>query len=122
VWHHKLLFNTRYQVLCDDQDFSKKIWEILESKYLTESIENHLHLKRRFYIFQLKRGISIGEHMKNYTKLLADLANVDVMIDEEDKALILLSSLPNDYEIFILTLIKVNNLLAIMSFFCSCKT
>ena len=43
--------------------------------------------------------------MNNYTKLLADLVNVDVVIEEEDKALILLNSLPDEeYETFILTL------------------
>ena len=45
--------------------------------------------------------------MNNYTKLLADLANVDVAIEEEDKALILLSSFyDEDYETFFLTLIN----------------
>ena len=45
--------------------------------------------------------------MNNYTKLLTDLVNVDVKIEEEDKALILLNSLPEEeYEIFILTLIN----------------
>jgi len=40
-------------------------------------------------------------------KALADLANVDVVIDEKDKALILLSSLPDKgYETFVLTLIN----------------
>ena len=43
--------------------------------------------------------------MNNYTKLPADLANVDVVI--EDKVLILLSSLSDeDYETFVLTLIN----------------
>jgi len=46
--------------------------------------------------------------MNNYTKLLIDLLNVDVAIEEEDKVLILLNSLPNEeYETFILTLINV---------------
>jgi len=45
--------------------------------------------------------------MNNYMKFLADLANVDLVIEEEDKVLILLSSLLNeDYETFILTLIN----------------
>jgi len=45
--------------------------------------------------------------MNNYTKLLADLVNVDVAIEEEDNALILLSSLPDEeYETFVLTLIN----------------
>jgi len=72
---------------------ARKIWEILESKYLIKNIENRLHLKRRIFHFQLEKRILIDEHMNNFTKLLADLANMDVVI--EDKALILLSSLPD---------------------------
>ena len=34
--------------------------------------------------------------MNNYIKLLTDLVNVDVKIDEEDKAMILLNSLPDE--------------------------
>ena len=46
-------------------------------------------------------------HMNHYTKLLTDLANVDVMIEDEDKALLLLSSLSDEeYETFVLTLIN----------------
>jgi len=74
---------------------------------LTKSIENCLHLKRRLYRFQLKNKISIGEKMNNYTKLLTNLTNMDEMIKDEDKALILLSSLPDEkYETFVLTLIN----------------
>jgi len=55
----------------------------------------------------MKRGCSIDEHMTSYTKLLTDLVNVDVEIDEEDKAVILLNSLPREeYETFTLTLIN----------------
>ena len=55
----------------------------------------------------MKKGLSIDEHMNNYTKLLTDLVNVDVKIDEEDKAVILLNSLPEEeYETFTLTLIN----------------
>jgi len=84
---------------------ARKIWEILESKYLTKSIENCLHLKR-LYRFQLKKGISIGEHMNEYTASCR-FGYVDVVIEEEVKALILLSSLADeDYEIFVITLIN----------------
>jgi len=46
-----------------------------------------LHLKRRLYRLQLKE-IFIGDHMNNYTNLLPDLANVDEVIKDQDKALI----------------------------------
>jgi len=84
----------KYHVITET--FAKRIWEILESKYLTKSVKNCLHLKRRLYRFQLKKKISIGEHMNNYTNFLVDLAYVDEMIKNEDKTLILLSSLPGD--------------------------
>jgi len=94
----------KYHVM--NETFARKIWKILEIKYLTKSIENRLHLKRRLYRFHLKEGIFIGENMNNYKKLLADLTNMDGMIKDEDKALILFSSLPDEeYETFILTLI-----------------
>jgi len=64
-------------------------------------------LKRRLYHFQMKRGLSIDEHMNNYTKLLTDLVNMDVKINEEDKAIIFLKSLPDkEYEPFTFTLIN----------------
>ena len=55
----------------------------------------------------MKREISVDEHMNSYTNFLTDLVNVDVKIDEEDKAVILLNSLPEEeYETFTLTLIN----------------
>ena len=94
----------KYHVLYETS--ARKMWDILKKKYLTKSIESRLHLKRRFYRFQLKRGLFIDVHM-NYTKLLTDLVNVDVSIEEEDKTLILINVLPDEeYETFTLTLIN----------------
>ena len=54
-----------------------------------------------------KRGLFVDEHMNNYTKVLTDLVNVDVKINEEDKTVILLNSLPDEeYETSTLTLIN----------------
>ena len=75
---------------------AKKIWETLMSKYLTKSIDNRLHLKKKLYRFLLKRRVSISDHINNYMKLVSDLENVDTVIYDEDKALILLSSLPDE--------------------------
>ena len=96
----------KYHVLHETS--ARQPWEILKKKYLTKSIESRLQLKRRFYLFQTKKGLSIDEHINNYTNLLTTLVNVDVKIEEEDKAVILLNSLPDKaYETFTLTLINV---------------
>jgi len=45
--------------------------------------------------------------MNNYTKPLTNLSNMDEVIKNEDKRLILLSSLPDkEYETLVLTLIN----------------
>ena len=63
----------------------------------------------------MKRGLSIDEHMNNYNKLLTDLVNVDVKIDEEDKAVILLNSLPDEeYETLLLPRSMIDKHLTIM--------
>ena len=52
----------------------------------------------------MKRSISVDEYMNSYIKLLTDLVNVDMKIDKEDKAIILLNSLPEEeYEEKLLT-------------------
>ena len=95
----------KYHVLYET--FARKIWKILEKEYLKKTTESRLHLKRRLYRFQLKRGLFIGERINNNTKLFVDLINMDVEIKEEDKAVVLLNSLPDEeYDTFILSLIN----------------
>ena len=85
----------------------RQLWEILEKKYLMKSIESRLQLKSKLYSFQMQRGCSINEHLNRYTRLLTDLLNVDMETNEEDKAVILLNSLPRKkYETFTLKLIN----------------
>ena len=43
----------KYHVLYET--FARQLWEILEKKYLTKSIESRLQLKMRLYRFQMKR-------------------------------------------------------------------
>ncbi|GKC64994.1 hypothetical protein Tco_1097592 [Tanacetum coccineum] len=47
----------------------------------------------------------LSEHVDEFNKLIGDLANIDVDIDDEDQALILLTSLPSLYNNFVETLL-----------------
>ena len=73
----------KYHVLHETS--ARQLWEILKKKYLMKSIESRLQLKKRLYHLQMKKGISIDEHMNIYRKLLTGLINVDVKIDEEER-------------------------------------
>ena len=62
------------------------------------------------------------DHMNIYTKFLTNLINVDVAIEEKDKALILLNSLPDEeYETFVLTLINSKQIHNYRCVGCSCE-
>ena len=66
-------------------------------------------VESKLYSFQMQRECSINEHLNHYAKLLTDLINVDVETSEEDKAVILLNSLPREeFETFTLILINVS--------------
>ena len=40
----------------------RQLWEILERKYMTKSIESRLQLKSKLYGFQMKKECSVNEH------------------------------------------------------------
>ena len=52
----------------------------------------------------MQEGSDIAEHINVFNQLIADLRKVDVKIDDEDRAIILLCSLPGSYEHLVTTL------------------
>ncbi|GJV97629.1 APETALA1 like protein [Tanacetum coccineum] len=50
-------------------------------------------------------GTKLGDHIDEFNKLILDLANSDIEIEDEDEALMLLTSLPSSYENFMETLL-----------------
>ena len=53
----------------------------------------------------MQEGRSIKDQMDEINKIIDDLANVDVKIEDEDQAVKLLSSLPKSYEHFVDTML-----------------
>nr|GEX32113.1 retrovirus-related Pol polyprotein from transposon TNT 1-94 [Tanacetum cinerariifolium] len=50
-------------------------------------------------------GKKLSEHINEFNKLIGDLANIDIDIDDKDQALMLLKSLPSSYDNFVETLL-----------------
>ena len=53
-----------------------------------------LYLKQKLYGLKMQEGSDLAEHINVLNQLIADLGKVDVKIDEKDRAIILLCSLP----------------------------
>lgn len=79
------------------------LWLKLESVYMTKSVANQLFLKQQVYSFKMTHDMCLSEQMSEFNKfnkILDDLENLEVKLDDEDKALILLNALPNNYKHF----------------------
>ncbi|GJZ37344.1 retrovirus-related pol polyprotein from transposon TNT 1-94 [Tanacetum coccineum] len=81
------------------------VWTKLETLYMTKSLANKLYLKKKLYTFYMPTGRKISEHIDEFNKIVLDLANIEVKFEDEDLALLLLTSLPASYEHFVDTLL-----------------
>ena len=56
-------------------------------------------MKKQLYSLWMKEGTSILQHLNTFNRILNDLLALKVKLEEEkDKALMLLSSLPSNYD------------------------
>ncbi|KAH9762147.1 Integrase catalytic domain-containing protein [Citrus sinensis] len=81
------------------------LWAKLKEMFLKKSLTKRLYMKRRLYTFSMKDGVTMKDHVDEFNKLILDLENVNIILEDEDRALILLSSLPESYEHFVDTLL-----------------
>ena len=72
---------------------------------MMKSLLNHLYLKQRLYALKIEEGTTIEDHLDEFNKIILDLESVDVKMEEEDQAIILLNSLDKSYSYFFDTMI-----------------
>lgn len=89
------------------------LWIKLEELFLKKSLAKRLYIKKKLYTFSMKQRTTIKNLLEEFIKLIMDLENVSIDIKIEDKAFILLSSLPNSYEHFVDTLVNVRQTLSL---------
>ncbi|GKE59011.1 hypothetical protein Tco_1498196 [Tanacetum coccineum] len=82
-----------------------RVWLKLETLYMIKSLANKLYLKKKLFTFYMHSGKKLSKHIDEFNKLIGDLAHIDVDIDDEDQALMLLTSLPSSYDNFVETLL-----------------
>ncbi|KAH9752684.1 hypothetical protein KPL71_014795 [Citrus sinensis] len=99
-----------------DQTTTAGLWKKLEDLYTKKSLTKRLSTKKRLYTLQMEEGSSLTTHIDAFNRIILDLEDINVKIEDEDKAIILLSSLPSSYEHFVDTLLYGRQSLAMQDF------
>ncbi|GJW04072.1 retrovirus-related pol polyprotein from transposon TNT 1-94 [Tanacetum coccineum] len=69
------------------ETYAAGIWTKLTSLYMTKSLANRLYLQKKLYTYYMSPGTKLGDHIDEFNKLILDLANIDIEIEDEDQAL-----------------------------------
>ncbi|KAH9779279.1 hypothetical protein KPL71_007667 [Citrus sinensis] len=105
--HNTIILHLSDEVLREvvKEKSASGLWSKLEELFLKKSLAKRLYMKRKLYTFSMKEGTTMKDHLDEFNKLILDLENVNINLEDEDIALILLSSLPDSYEHFVDTLL-----------------
>ena len=93
------------QVSVREETTIVRIWQKLEDQYMTKNLTNRLYQKKSLYRMTMDEGTSIRDHIAKFKRVVSNLLDVDVKIEEEDQALTLLFSLPDSYENLVQTML-----------------
>lgn len=113
--HNNIILHLSDEVLRETtkKKIASDLWIKLEELFLKKSLAKRLYIKKKLYTFSMKQRTTIKNLLEEFIKLIMDLENVSIDIKIEDKAFILLSSLPNSYEHFVDTLVNVRQTLSL---------
>ncbi|KAA8525009.1 hypothetical protein F0562_011353 [Nyssa sinensis] len=92
-----------YQVM--DEESSAGIWAKLESRYISKLLTNKLYLKQKLYRLKMIDDADLTQHINTFNEIISDLLRIDLNFDDEDKALMLLTSFSASYEHLVTTLL-----------------
>ncbi|KAL4384756.1 hypothetical protein GQ457_15G014670 [Hibiscus cannabinus] len=81
-----------------------EIWKKLESRFMSKTVTTKLYLKQRLYGLKMQEGHDLAQHVNVFNQIITDLIQLDVKIEDEDRVMILLCSLPSYYEHMVTTL------------------
>ena len=81
----------------DDCITAAAIWTALERLYNQKTLPNRIHLQHKFYTFKMVESKSVDQNIDEFLKLVSGLSSLNVEVTEEVQAILLLNSLPGQY-------------------------
>lgn len=72
--------------------------KMLDKLFMAKSLPNRIYLKQRLYGYKMSESMTMEENVNDFFKLISDLENVKVTVPDEDQAIVLLMSLPKQFD------------------------
>ena len=103
----ELSFST-FTLYLDDNDLREVsgetsatgLWLKLEELCMTKSLQDWFYLEGKLFGFKMCKSKAITHNLDEFNKLILYLVNIGIKVDDEDKIVIVLNSLPKSYFIF----------------------
>ena len=80
------------------------VWKLLQDQFQKKSWANKLSLRKKLYGMRLKEKQPVKQHIKCMMEIFEELAIVGDPIEEEDRVVHLLASLPETYDVLVTAL------------------
>ncbi|GAB1600790.1 hypothetical protein Ahia01_000357100 [Argonauta hians] len=99
-----LSVETSLLYLIGDPDDPAVVWKKLAEQFQKKTWANKLALRRKLYSLKLKDGDSVHQHIKTMMEIFDELSVIGDSIDEEDRVVHLLATLPDSYNMLVTAL------------------
>lgn len=80
------------------------VWKTLQNQFQKKTWANKLALRRRLNSLTLQDGSSVTDHIKSMIEVFSELAVIGAPMEDEDKVVTLLASLPESYNVLVTAL------------------
>ena len=87
---------------------AREIWDVLNKLYEVKSLHTRIFLKRKLYTLRMSESTSVTDHINTLNTLFAQLTASDFKIAENERAELLLQSLPDSYDQLIINITNNN--------------
>ena len=92
------LLNPTYQSMVRSAQSAFKAWEMLRLFFAKQNLHNRVQLRKQLSDFELETGGDLMAHLLRFEELYLKLSAAGERIDDDEKLVVLLGSLPEDYD------------------------
>ncbi|KAE8908337.1 hypothetical protein PF005_g24995 [Phytophthora fragariae] len=92
------MLSPTYQSMIRESTTAFEAWETLRGFFVKQTLHNRVQLRKELHAFALGQGEDLMKHIVRFDDLCSRLAAVGETVSEDERLVILLGSLPPEYD------------------------